>query len=504
MKKFANEIQELLNLYKHKKFKLAEKYAKNLVNKYPKNPLIYNVLGLILTAQNKIEKAIRCYESGILVDDKFAMFYNNLGLIYKDKEQYTKAEDFYKKSISLDSKIPEPYNNLANLYRILGKENLAIENYQNSVKNDPKFFVGYYNLGIILKNIGKFDEAKSNLEKAIELNQYFYAAHRNLSNLIKYTPNNQHLKKLMEIYNNKTIKDNKIELIFALAKAHDDFSDFEKAFFFYKLGNKLQRKGINFSINEEKKEFKLIKKNFNLNLFKKNIKRGIDDNISIFILGMPRSGTTLIEQIISTHPDVCAGDELNILPNLVNKYLLKKKAFNKVKEEYIKKIGLNYINEIKKIAKDSKKITDKLPLNFKWIGLIKLILPNSKIIYCKRNNKDTTLSIFKNFFVNTDLKYAYDINEILAYHRLHDDLMSHWNKLFPNFIYEISYEKLIKDSKIEIPKLIKFCNLEWNDDCLNFHKNSRVIKTASDTQARKKIYKSSVNSWLNYRKYIKF
>ena len=157
---------------------------------------------------------------------------------------------------------------------------------------------------------------------------------------------------------------------------------------------------------------------------------------------------------------------------------------------------------MKKISDNSEKLTDKLPRNFLSVGLIKLILPKSKIIHCYRDPKDNCLSIFKNHFPAGRINYGYDLDEIVKYYNLYHDLMNYWNNLFPNFIFNIKYENLIYHTKIEIKNLLRFCDLNWSDDCLNFHMNKKPIKTASDIQARSKIYTSSIDSWKKYEKYL--
>ena len=225
---------------------------------------------------------------------------------------------------------------------------------------------------------------------------------------------------------------------------------------------------------------------------------------------MPRSGTTLIEQIISSHPKVHAGDELNFFNDLMKDFFIKKDNLptDFINRDYVsnlKEIGYEYINKINKIPKESnsERVTDKLPINFKWIGFIKLILPKSKIIHCVRNSKDTCLSIFKNFFTNTELNYAYNFVELVNFYNLYGDLMNFWRKNIPGFIIDVKYENLVKNPKKEIPKLVKNCNLSWNKKCIDFYNNKRIIKTASDVQARNQIYTSSINSWKNYEKYLK-
>ena len=225
---------------------------------------------------------------------------------------------------------------------------------------------------------------------------------------------------------------------------------------------------------------------------------------------MPRSGTTLVEQIISTHSKVFGGDELNFLQEISLKYLFNDKkvlSLKKMEKLYnnniITKIRDEYLVKLKSVSKESKIITDKHPINFKWIGLIKMALPQSKIIHCVRNPKDNCLSIYKNFFASNDMNWAFGQSDIANYYNLHLNLMDYWKSKLGNFIYEIKYENLVSNKEEEVKKLIKFCHLEWDPICLNHHKSNKTpIKTVSISQARKPVYQSSVNSNLNYENYL--
>jgi len=514
MKNFQSEnlkrkINLLINLYKSKKLSEATLLSKELISTYPKVVFLYNILGLILTDQGKIEEAIKIYEKGIKIKPDYAGIYNNLGNIYKLKENYSKAENYYKKSINLDNKLADPHNNLGNLYRTLNKHKKAIVCYKNAININPKYFTAHYNLGITYKSIGKFKEAKIYLKESVKLNTYFYTAHRILSQITSYTLTNDHFKLLKKLHEDPKIgTEHKTELVFALGKASEDVKNFDQAFQYYTEGNDLRRKEIVFSKRRENEEFDNIKKFFNKNLFEKFKKFGNLDLTPIFIIGMPRSGTTLVEQILSNHPKVFGGDELNLLPDLVNKYFYNKgrKLFLKdivnINKEKLKKIGQEYISELKKISCNSERVTDKLPINFKWVGLIKLLLPNSKVIHCVRNSRDNCLSIFKNYFANKELNFAYNLDELSGYYNLYCNLMKYWNSTLLNFVIDIKYEKLVKNPEQQIRNLLKACNLQWNDNCLKFYNNKRAIKTASDVQARKKIYKSAIDSWKNYDDYL--
>jgi len=536
MEKLKRQIEVAVEAFKNHRILEAEKLTKELIEENPNIAFLYNLLGLIFVQQQKFNDALTCYKKGIKADPNFSMIYNNLGLLYfHQKNDKIKAEEYYKKSISLDQKIPEPYNNLASIYKSLDKFDEAITYYKKAIEINPNFVTSYHNLGTIYVSLGNFTEAKNKFEKALEIDPNYSVSHRTLSRLIKYTDTNDHFKQLKQIYEklnqkkNTTKKDyvkspadpqnssiykdakalDKINIAFALGKAYEDIKNFDKSFNLYNEANTLYKEKSNFSLKKEKERFAKIKDTFHKNLYEKYKNTGSSDESPIFIIGMPRSGTTLVEQILSSHPKVFGGDERIIIPQLLQKnfghndlklYFENILDFDKKK---LKIIGEEYINEMKLISKNSEIFTDKLPENFLWVGFIKLILPKSKIIHCLRNPKDNCLSLFKNHFPSGRMDYCYDLNDTVEYYNLYYDLMNFWYQLLPNFIYTIKYENLISKTEPEIRNLLKVCNLTWDKKCLNFYKNTRIIKTASDVQARNNIYSSSVNSWRKYEKHLK-
>ena len=505
MKNIEKKIEEIVSLFKSKKLLKAEKYNKALIIEYPKVVYLYNLLGLILSEKKQPLEALEYYNKGLEIDPKNSMIYNNIGSIYKSMNNFSEAEKSYKKSIELDKNSVESYNNLGTLYVETNNYESSIDCYKNAIDVNKNFLPAYYNLANSYYNIGKFNEAKIYFLKTIAINPNFYSAHRNLSQIIKYDDKNSHFEELKKIFNNKNIPiEHKTEISFALGKAYEDIKNYDKSFYFYNIGNYQRRKIISFSIDKEKEKFKIIKEIFTKDVFLKKKESINSDDAAIFIVGMPRSGTTLIEQIISNHPDVFGGDELNFLPDLVEKKFgsIEKVNINNINETNF--IATEYIKKIKRLSNTSKRITDKLPINFLNIGLIKLILPNSKIIHCKRNSKDNCFSIFKNYFVNPKLNFAYNLEELCQFYNLYSDLMKYWNKILPNDIIDLQYEKLINEPEKNIKSLIKNCNLEWNNKCINFYENNRPIKTTSAAQARKKIYKSSINYWSNYNNFLKY
>jgi len=518
MENLKQKIQEAVNLYKSGSLIKCEVLTKNLIKTNPKIVFLHNLLGMILAAQNKIQDAIKSYNEGIKVDPNFAMIYNNLALIYYSRISITedsqlnikKSEELFKKSLKINPKLPEPNTNLGNLYSLIGKINESIIYHKLAISSDPKYFYSYLNIADVYISIGDFDEAKKYLNKAIIENPNFSFAHRQLSRITKYTGQNSHLIQLKKLYENINSGGdiNKMNLAFALGKAYEDINNYDESFKYYKIANSINRSRINFSLKKEESYFNEIKETYNNNLFKKYKNYGFENLSPIFIVGMPRSGSTLVEQILSSHSKVFGADEVPIVQALVKKYFSEDKInlfLNGTLDfdiSLIKKMGSDYINSIKLISNNSEKTTDKMLPNFLYIGLIKLILPKAKIIHCLRNPKDNIFSIYKNYFPGNKITFSNDLSEIVHYYNLYYDLMKFWNKLLPNFIFNIKYENLINSTKIETKKLLTFCDLKWEEKCLSFHKNKRPIKTASDTQVRSKIYNKSINLWKKYEKHL--
>ena len=299
----------------------------------------------------------------------------------------------------------------------------------------------------------------------------------------------------------------RIDLSFGLGKAYEDIKDYDLAFENYLNGNAIKRKQLNYSIEHDKILFNDLKNNFNKEIFKKFKNHSDSNDKIIFILGMPRSGTTLVEQILASHPKIYGAGELNNFNILVRKNLIYNnklyitKNFSELNNSPFKKIGEEYLYTVNKFLNNKKLITDKTPINFLWIGVIKIVFPNAKIIHCIRNPKDNCFSIFKNYFAGT-INFAYNLDEIVTYYNLYSDLMKFWRSIMPDSIYEIHYERLIDNQKEQTRNLLNFCELEWNDNCLLFYKNKRPIKTASSSQARKPIYKTSIESWKKFEKHL--
>ena len=366
-----------------------------------------------------------------------------------------------------------------------------------------------YSLALAYQGLGKFDLAINYAKKALLIDPKLTQADMLISQSVKYQVNNDHFTEMNSKLNSLDLNaDQKVNLLFALAKASEDMNQIDKSFKFLNQGNLTKRKSLDYNINKDRKFFNEIKEAFTKVDFGQALKETWSKKNIIFVLGMPRSGTSLVEQIITSHSNVFGAGELPQLSKIVkdnlmvNDFLSEERVFDLINNDsFADKLRNYYYQYLKRFNSSKAFITDKAPLNFRWIGLIKILFPNAKIIHCTRSPRDNCLSLYKNLFEG-GLNFTYNQKELGTYYNLYLDLMKHWEKVTPNSFYEAKYEEIIESPEKEIKKLIKFCSLPWEESCLSFHKNKTPIKTMSTVQARQPIYKSSINSFEKFSPFL--
>jgi hypothetical protein len=290
-------------------------------------------------------------------------------------------------------------------------------------------------------------------------------------------------------------------LLFALAYNYEKLKINDKFIEFLNKANKLQSKVLNFSLNNEKRLFSKIKSLFPLKPISFVDNRHLRP---IFIVGMPRSGTSLVEQIIASHDEVFGGGELTIMPDIVESLLEINLDQDKLKlnEKNLSSIREEYLEQLSNFSFNEKIITDKMPLNFQYIGFILSAFPDAKIISLNRSPLAICWSNYRCLFSGESNSFSYNFDDLIEFYKLYEDLMKFWHNKFPNKIYDISYEKLTTNQEQETRKLLNYCELVWDENCLNFHNNNRAVKTASSLQVRKKMYQGSSESWKEYEEYL--
>ena len=431
-------------------------------------------------------------------------FLNNMGTTYHKMSKFDDSEKQFLKALEVNPNYINALNNLANLKKDLNFIDDAIDLYKKSISINSNLLDVHFNLAGIYQSLGDYDQCKIHLEKILELNPDFTQADRMIANITKYKKDDPHFKKMLEKIENPKLKDNQLlQLYFGLGKSFEDIKDYKNSFFNYKKGNDIKKKLTSYDIDKDINIFSNIKsffKNF------QNTTTNANNRKIIFILGMPRSSTSLVEQILSSHYDVYGGGELDFISRITNKYFLNKNQnisfenINGLKKNLVSAQN-EYLKFISHFDKTSSVFTDKAPENFRYIGFIKMFLPNSKIINCKRNSMDVCWSNYKNYFP-AGLNFSNNLGDLANYYNEYESMMKFWNKKFPDQIYDLNYENLVNDSEIQIKKLLKFCELQFDSNCLKHEKNKRLIKTVSFNQARKPIYKTAIKSSENFKEYL--
>ncbi len=469
-----------------------------------KHQVLFNILSLAYQSKGELKNSEKIMDEALKLNPKNPYFLNNMGITQHQLGNFILAEEYFNRGLKIVPNYINILNNIGNLKKDLDQTNEALNYYKKSLSINPKTTQTLHNISICYQSLGKFDEAKNHLNVLLSIDPKFTTADRLISSMTKYKEGNNHLNEMINKSTQLKLNDFQLaNLYFALGKAYEDLKQYKESFDKYSKGNYLLKKISSFNVKDEQKIFKKIKKIFSNNFEELKL---VNSRKLIFIVGMPRSSTSLIEQILSSHKKVYGGGELNFLKKIIdNEFLINdnnelysssnniKNIFQKIHDDYIKKIS--QINDSYEV------FIDKAPLNFKYIGFIKKIFPNSKIINCKRNSLDICWSNFKNFF-GESLPFTNDISDLANYYKIYEDLINFWEEKLPNQIYQMNYEKLIDDTKNEIEKLLNFCELDWDPNCMKHEQNTKTIKTASASQARQPVNKAGLRTSEPYKNYL--
>ncbi|MBF0368652.1 MAG: tetratricopeptide repeat protein [Magnetococcales bacterium] len=484
----------------------AIKYFQKTLALQPSHYKAYNNYGITLLALKRPAEAIDKFQRAITIRPDNHEIFNKLGLAFLGLKKTNKAIACFQKALSIKPNYAEAWHQLGIAMADEEKPDEAIRYFKKSIVIDPNNHNVYNALGDILTNQGKLDEATRNYQKAITIKSDDSLAYYNLSRTRKqFTP--AMIDALQALIGKSTTDYDQIHFNFALGKSLEKLERHTEAFQHYLEGNRLVRKDIRFSLTDETKYFESFMATFDKFFFESQRESGHPDTTPIFIVGMPRSGSSLIEQILSSHPEVHGGGELPLLNEILlagtssEDPRLIPRTFSRMDSKGLTETGIRYVSQLRKLAPTARFITDKRLLNFMHLGILRCILPKARIIHSQRASEDTCLSIFRTKFTNGS-NFAFDLKEIGHYYRLYARIMAHWRELFPETFYEVSYESLTQNQEKETRRLLDYCGLEWHAGCLDFHKTERTVQTASNIQVRQPIYQSSVKGWKRYEKQL--
>ena len=380
---------------------------------------------------------------------------------------------------------------MGNALKEKGKLAEAIEAFNKALSFKPDYADAYNNIGNALQDQGKLDEATEAYIKALTIRPDYATAHYNLSSIKKYNSDDKHFLRVKELYGHKGLSDDiRCHLSFTLAKMYEDIGKLDKAFSHLSEGNALRKKLLNYSIDQDKSLFTKLKRT-QPTILKNSLKIGESSTepTPIFILGMPRSGTTLVEQIISSHSEVVGAGELNYIKQFGIRLATEDAIITTLA---MAKFRGKYLSELSKLSNGKQFVTDKMPHNFCFIPLICAAFPEAKIIHVQRNAAATCWSNFKQYFDMRGLGYCYDLEDIVSYYNLYKDLMQLWQVEYGDRIYNLNYENLTTDQENETRKLVKYLELNWEKGCLSPHKTNVVLELHRNNRLEKRFIQEAL------------
>ncbi|MDX8447815.1 tetratricopeptide repeat-containing sulfotransferase family protein [Mesorhizobium captivum] len=537
-------MQRALQLHQAGRRQEAESLYRQVLGQQPNHVAALHFLGLLLHQTGRSEEGLDLIEQSVTLQSRNADFLNNMGTVMRDLGRVAAAADFFRGAVEIRPDQLAARDNLGSSLKQLGQFEGAEEIYRGTIGRNPfhvRARIGLaetlqeagrldeaialfreslsirpkdaellYGLGVAMMEKGKLTDAADLARQAVAIAPAMAKAWLLLTQVKRQSERDPELAG-MEAEHAKAPRESlaRMQLSFGLGKANDDLKDYGRAFDYFAEGNAIRRKGIDYDPVRTRDEFEAMKAVFDKAFFENHRPSDISDDTPIFVVGMPRSGTTLVEQIIASHPQVYGAGELSILKTAVGKQFpmsmpggfpagiadMPDKAFAEAGQAYLDMLHSRYPGY--------RHVTDKMPGNFMLVGFLHMMLPKAKIVHCARDAAATCLSIFKVHFRGDSHRYGYDLGELADFHNLYTDIMAHWHKVLPGVVHDVRYEDFVADQEGQTRALMVYLGLPWDDKVLSFHETDRPVRTASAAQVRQPMYQGSVDLWKRYGNRLK-
>lgn len=486
----------------HRPDEAIERYQQALLIR-PDYAEALNNLGIVLQSAGRVEEAVAQFEAAVVARPDFAGAQLNFATVLIAVGRTTEAIAVLDKLV-----VTQPANAIAHLrlgsaLRAAGRTAESIARYQRACAIQPGLAIAHASLGVALQEVGRIDEARACFDKAIEIEPGRPSHYLKLTSNDTLSAGDPRIAAMEALARDvgALAEDEQVDLHFALGKALADVDDHERAFHHLLAGNALHRQHIVYREAQVIGRLERTREVYTPALMRRLQGVGDPTRRPIFIVGMPRSGSTLVEQILASHPGVFAAGEVAAFQEALAGLPGPAKFPNNMSAlsgSDLRQLAADYLAKIEAIATSRgmvrERITDKLPTNFRYVGLIHLAMPNARIIHVHRDPIDTCLSCFAIFF--TGLKFTYDLAELGRYYRAYERLMAHWRGVLPpDAMLEVQYEALVGNFETQARRIVAYCELEWDDACLAFHQAGRPVRTSSVVQVRQPVYQSSVGRW---------
>jgi tetratricopeptide (TPR) repeat protein len=523
-------------------------WLRRAVQAEPGNPHYHNNLGVYCTHAGRLGEAVACYQHALRLQPDFAEFHNNLafalyslgrneeaqacgeqalrlrpdfaeahnhlGLALMELNRAEQAVEHFRRAVRLQSRLPAVHRNLGNALRELGQLSEAIAEYQEALRLDPNFADVHCDMGEVLKVLGRFDESMAHFREALRINPDDALAYWNLNEFAGHGMGSLserelgHLQALAES-DRLSILDRSV-VHMTLGRTFDRRGEWDTAFSHYRQGNTLRKDwlsqtGRNFDVPAHRAMIGRLIHTFDERFFQQKRPSGSDSELPVFVVGMPRSGTSLVQQILSAHSQVAGANELWDISQIVMNLERQAKpdypgCLDSMPVSRLRELAGTYLARLSRTSGSAARIIDKMPQNFLHLGVIAVLFPRCRIIHCRRDPLDVCLSCyFQNF---NKVGFSWSLEDLGHYYVEYERLMAHWQRVLPLQIMEVNYEDLVARQEAVSRKLVAFCGLDWEDHCLAFHQSSQRVNTASAIQVRQPMYSSSVGRSQKYATHL--
>ena len=506
----ANTLPRIRKLVNNNNLTDAIIYCNDYIRRHRRDPDGWELLGEINFRGNNFQYAVDCFEKALDLRPSDPSYYMQLGRCRIKTGDQRGALAAALKAAELNPSSASTLDGIGAIFSFCDEQHKALEFFQQAVTAKPNNAHYLYNLASVQRMVGDLDAAEATCNRTIQFNPHDYKAYYTRSDLRTYSENDNHIEQMSSLLSSGINGwRGKMLLHYSLAKELEDVNRYAESFVHLKSANQLQRKHMDYDVESDIETLdKLISTHNPESLMDKS--GGHDTDEPVFILGLPRTGTTLVERILASHSKVCSTGELNnFAVELVKAVQNHTGGYKLSKQEMVEKsltvnkkaLGLAYLDSARPRTGQTAYFIDKMPQNFLYCGLIHAALPRARIIHLNRNPMDTCYAIYKTMFTHA-YPYSYDLEDLGKYYLVYRQLMEHWLSVIGNNMLEVNYESLVGNQKQQSQRIIEFCGLQWEDACLQFYENKNPATTASAVQVRQPVYQSSVGKWKNYEEQL--
>jgi tetratricopeptide (TPR) repeat protein len=488
----------------------AERLYRRVLREWPRNVDALRLLGTLQVSAGRHEEAERLFERALALAPDYLSALLALGRLHKELDRYAEALACFERALALAPDSPQVHFLRGSVLAPLARTDAAMAAYRRCLELRPGHSGALLGLGHVLKTLGEQHEAIATYRRCLAARPDNGETWWSLANLKVYRFSDEEIAEMTSrVESGRLEAQSEVNLLFALAKAWEDRGEYERAWGYYHAGNLRQRAQVTYDPVQTEALHDRLLEIFSREFLAGRSGAGLDDGAPIFIVGLPRSGSTLLEQILASHSEVEGTSELPYLGRIASSLNRNRadginypEAVRELGPEHLRALGSEYL-ELARVHRHAGKprFIDKMPNNFPNVGLLALILPRAKIIDARRHPLDACLGCYRQLFARGQT-FTYDLTELGEYYLQYQRMMDHWAEALPGRVLTVQYESVVADLESEARRLLDFCELTWDDACLRFHETVRPVRTASSEQVRRPIYADAVGHWRRYETHL--